>query len=67
MDYIGSDSQRALIGGLAGTAIGTAFVAGSFPAWPWWVVATAGNCIVLSAGLVGAGVALAIGDWWDRR
>ena len=40
MDYIGSDTQRALIGAVIGAVLG------------------------IAAGVV---VALAVGDWWDRR
>lgn len=66
MDELRTDLVRAFTGLVLGVAVGTVGVA-QFPSWPWWLAAPVALVTVGCSALCGAGVALVVGDWWDRR
>lgn len=69
MEQLGTDLGRAFTGGVLGGAVGTVGTVGvSLVPWgAWWIAAPGSLLLVGGAVLIGASVALAIGDWWDRR
>lgn len=65
--WLWTDSQRAGAGAAVGASVAVGVVGTMFGPLPTWLAVPGGIALVGGWACVGGLVALAIGDWWDRR